>query len=51
VRETHVEAHGQVRGLDESFTVGKTTCEEPRLCVDYNEAAECRCFTELELIK
>jgi hypothetical protein len=51
VRKTHVEAHGQVRGLDESFTVGNTTCEEPRLCVDYNEAAECRCFTELELIK
>lgn len=49
VRKTHVKAHGQVRGLDEPFEVGETTCEEPRLCADYREAAECRCFTQLEL--
>ena len=51
VRPTHVEAHGQVRGLDEPFKVGDTTCDEPRLCADYREAAECRCFTTLEVLR
>jgi hypothetical protein len=51
VRKTHVAAHGQVRGLAEPFSVGQTTCDEPRLCVDYREAAECRCFTRLEVLR
>lgn len=51
VRKTHVQAHGQVRGLAEPFSVGQTTCDEPRLCKDYNEAAECRCFTRLEVLR
>lgn len=51
VRKTHVEAHGQVKPLSEPFKVGETTCDEPGLCVDYKEAAECRCFTQLEVLR
>lgn len=51
VRPTHVEAHGQVKPLDKPFKVGDTTCDEPGLCVDYREAAECRCFTRLEVLR
>jgi HK97 family phage portal protein len=46
-RETHIEAHGQVRGLDEKFNVGKAELKYPG---EYEanhgeETINCRCTT------
>lgn len=42
-RETHIEAHGQVVGLDDNFTVGGATGPGPGMMSSASESVNCRC--------
>jgi hypothetical protein len=42
-RDTHVEADGQVVGIDEEFEVGDATCQFPGDTGDPEEDINCRC--------
>lgn len=44
VRETHVEAHGQIVGIEDDFHVGAATGPGPGEMGDPEEDADCRCF-------
>ena len=43
VRDTHMEAHGQIRKLSESFAVGEDRMESPGQGSDPAENINCRC--------